>query len=144
MAGQHRDEETESLAVQVKLAHVESRRTYGAPQIRTEAGEQGVRTSQKRVARLMCEQHLRARRNAKFVHTTDSKHGEPIAPQPAEPAVPGRGAEQGLAPRSQSGLDTESKLRPDSSKPQSNKSIIVSLQFHRGSGDTYAPNASTP
>ncbi|NOK32438.1 IS3 family transposase [Corallococcus exercitus] len=41
---------------------------------------QGQHVGRHRVARLMREAGLRARRRRRFVHTTDSKHGLPVAP----------------------------------------------------------------
>lgn len=75
-----RAREDERLAVQVRLAHLESRRTYGAPRVLAELRETGVKTSKKRVARLMREQQLRGRRKKRFVQTTDSSHSQPVAP----------------------------------------------------------------
>jgi transposase InsO family protein len=74
-----------ALADEVLLAHVrvsflESDRTYGAPRVRKDLRDQGHHVGQKRVARLMRAEGLVARRPRAAVHTTDSTHGEPVAP----------------------------------------------------------------
>jgi transposase InsO family protein len=70
----------EVLLAHVKVAHRESRATYGAPRVQRELRDHGVRTSQKRVARLMRTAGLVGRQRRRFVVTTDSRHHEPVAP----------------------------------------------------------------
>ena len=70
----------ERLRVQVRAAHAESRRRYGAPRVHRELRAQGTRVAKKRVARLMREDGLVARRPRRFVRTTDSAHAQPVAP----------------------------------------------------------------
>jgi putative transposase len=72
--------EEERLRVKVRAAHTKSRRRYGAPRVHRELAAGGERVSRKRVARLMREDGLVARRRRKFVRTTDSDHTEPVAP----------------------------------------------------------------
>ncbi|NOK33071.1 DDE-type integrase/transposase/recombinase [Corallococcus exercitus] len=48
--------------------------------MRAELKAQGQHVGRHRVARLMREAGLWARRRRRFVHTTDSKHGLPVAP----------------------------------------------------------------
>jgi transposase InsO family protein len=69
------------LLAHVRLAFAASGGTYGAPRIERELRAEGLPTSTKRVARLMRDAGLVARpkRRAR-VGTTDSQHGEPIAP----------------------------------------------------------------
>jgi transposase InsO family protein len=70
----------ESLA-KVRIAFAESGKTYGAPRVHQELRAAGRPTSTKRVARLMRDAGLVARRPRRGrVVTTDSTHGEPIAP----------------------------------------------------------------
>ncbi|RKH15839.1 IS3 family transposase [Corallococcus praedator] len=69
-----------ALAEQIRRVHQDSRRTYGSPRVRAELKAQGQHVGRHRVARLMREAGLRARRRRRFVHTTDSKHGLPVAP----------------------------------------------------------------
>jgi transposase InsO family protein len=68
------------LAVEVAATHKRNRGVYGSPRIHADLRARGVRVGKKRVARLMREQGLRARRTRRFVATTDSRHHAPIAP----------------------------------------------------------------
>jgi transposase InsO family protein len=52
---------------------------YGSPRVWEELKSIGLRTSRKRVERLMREQKLWARRRRKYVKTTDSSHGLVVA-----------------------------------------------------------------
>jgi transposase InsO family protein len=70
----------EVLMAHVRIAHGSSRATYGAPRVHRELHAQGVRTSKKRVARLMRTAGLVARPRRRYVVTTDSTHHEPVAP----------------------------------------------------------------
>jgi len=70
-----------ALSQQIRRSFYESERRYGAPRIHRDLQAEGAATSQKRVARLMREQGLVARpRRRRFIRTTDSRHGHPIAP----------------------------------------------------------------
>ena len=72
--------EDEKLAVLVRAAHEKSRRRYGAPRVQKELAEaQGVHVSQKRVARLMRREGLKARPRKRFKVTTMSDHDQPVA-----------------------------------------------------------------
>ncbi len=65
----------------VRIAHHESGDTYGAPRVQQELQAEGLPVSTKRVARLMREDGLVARRPVRRrVVTTNSQHGDPIAP----------------------------------------------------------------
>ena len=71
----------EVLMARVRMIHAESGQSYGAPRVHTELQAEGLPASQKRVARLMREEGLVARpRTAPRIRTTDSDHGDPIAP----------------------------------------------------------------
>ncbi|CAN5841620.1 hypothetical protein BH11GEM2_BH11GEM2_35280 [soil metagenome] len=71
----------EVLMAHVRIAHAESGETYGAPRVQQELQADGLPVSTKRVARLMREDGLAARRpKGRRVSTTDSNHGELIAP----------------------------------------------------------------
>ncbi|AGC47870.1 IS5 family transposase orfB [Myxococcus stipitatus DSM 14675] len=76
-AHQQRDR---ALRVEVLAVHQESRETYGAPRVHAELKARGRRVARKRVARLMRQAGVRARRPRRFVRTTDSAHGHPVAP----------------------------------------------------------------
>lgn len=67
------------------LAHIRnqfelSRETYGSPRMHVELNEEGIRAGRHRTARLMRENGLKARQKTRFKRTTDSNHGEPVAP----------------------------------------------------------------
>lgn len=68
------------LLVRVRAAHRKSQRRYGAPRVQHELRAQGIRVAAKRVARLMREDGLVARRRRRWVGTTDSRHAHPVAP----------------------------------------------------------------
>ncbi len=68
------------LLVQVRAAHAKSQRRYGAPRVHRELRAHGVRIAAKRVARLMREEGLVARRRRRWVATTESHHAHPVAP----------------------------------------------------------------
>jgi putative transposase len=70
----------EDLSERVAAAHVASNRRYGSPRVHAELKASGQRVGRKRVARLMREKALVARKRRRFRTTTDSKHGFPIAP----------------------------------------------------------------
>lgn len=72
------------LGVHVRAAHAASHGTYGAPRIHAELQAQGLRVAKKRVARLLGEGGLVARRPRRRVRTTDARHREPLAPNRLE------------------------------------------------------------
>jgi transposase InsO family protein len=69
----------ERLLLNVRVEHAVSAETYGAPRIQRELAEQGIHVGTKRVARLMRDDGLAARRPTRGVRTTDSAHAHPIA-----------------------------------------------------------------
>ena len=72
--------ETAQLRQRIREAFVRSRQTYGSPRLAHALGCPGRRN---RIARLMRQERLFARQRSKYrVATTDSRHGEPIAPNP--------------------------------------------------------------
>ena len=75
----HRAQQKKQLAAQVCELFEESKGRYGSPRIHQDLQALGIRCSQKRVAGLMKEQHLRVRKPRKFVATTDSRHTLPVA-----------------------------------------------------------------
>src|SRR5260370_7367169 len=74
-----RTREDQRLRVLVREAHERSRRTYGSPRVHVELAANGVRTSRKRVARLMQAEGLVARKRRRFKCTTRSDHRLPVA-----------------------------------------------------------------
>lgn len=75
-----RAKENEMLKQEIKKAHEESRKTYGSPRVHAELQANGHQVGRNRVARLMAEEGLFARRKPKFRKTTDSDHDKPVAP----------------------------------------------------------------
>jgi putative transposase len=75
-----RAQENERLLMKIKALHSTSRATYGSPKIYRRLRQQGERVNHKRVARLMREHAIRAKRVKSFrTATTDSRHGLPVA-----------------------------------------------------------------
>jgi transposase InsO family protein len=68
------------LDVVVAAIFRELKGRYGAPRIEQELRQRGTKTSRKRVAESMQRQHLVARPKRHWTRTTDSSHGEPVAP----------------------------------------------------------------
>jgi transposase InsO family protein len=69
-----------ALVLDIRAAHKLGRCTYGSPRVHAELRAKGLRVSEKRVARLMREDGIRARQKRRFRRTTDSNHTDPIAP----------------------------------------------------------------
>jgi transposase InsO family protein len=68
------------LIAQLRLAHADSRQTYGRPRLCRALRNRGIAVSGKRVARLMRVAGLRARGRRRFIGTTNSRHNFAIAP----------------------------------------------------------------
>lgn len=68
------------LQQRIHDVHRCSKGRYGAPRIHAELRAEGVRVSQKRVARLMRSAGLRAKGKRRWVRTTDSHHTLPVCP----------------------------------------------------------------
>lgn len=75
-----RDRSNAVLKTHIKATFHQFRGVYGSPRITRELRKQGFRCGEKRVARLMVEEDLRAYTQPKFKVTTNSKHDLPIAP----------------------------------------------------------------
>jgi transposase InsO family protein len=76
-----REQRRTELVEAIRQVHVESREIYGSPRVHQELQSQGVECCQNTVAKLMQEHEIRAKTCRKFrVSTTDSRHGNPIAP----------------------------------------------------------------
>jgi putative transposase len=70
-----------ALAGQIKANHILHKQRYGAPRHHRELRKQGIRCGRKRVARLLRQEGLRGLCPRRFVpQTTQSDHGQPIAP----------------------------------------------------------------
>jgi len=76
-----RRQEEANLVLHIRAAHRKGRSYYGSPRVYDELRDQGIRTSRKRVARLMRQEGLvgRSRCRGKLT-TTDSRHAWPVAP----------------------------------------------------------------
>ena len=70
----------ERLRLNIRLFHQASDGTYGAPRVLRDLRDDGIRVGQKRVARLMRQSGLVGRRRWVGIHTTDSGHAYPLAP----------------------------------------------------------------
>jgi putative transposase len=68
------------LVVEIRAALVRGRGAYGSPRIHRELRARGIRVGKKRIERLMRDNGIVARQKRRFVHTTDSRHEHPIAP----------------------------------------------------------------
>ncbi|MBC7792832.1 MAG: IS3 family transposase [Clostridia bacterium] len=68
------------MSVHARASFNASKKRYGAPRIAADLRARGVRTSKKRVARIMQEQALTARRRRQGARTTNSNHAFPVAP----------------------------------------------------------------
>ncbi len=72
--------EDQRLAARVREIHELTKKRYGAPRVQKElAKAQDIHVSQKRVARLMRQEGLRARPRRRFKCTTMSDHDQPVA-----------------------------------------------------------------
>jgi putative transposase len=70
----------QKLVREIRAVHGRSRGTYGSPRVHAELRLCGFRVGKNRVARLMRLENIRGRRQKKQPHTTDSRHGYPVAP----------------------------------------------------------------
>lgn len=70
-----------TLLKAIRAAYQAGRGLYGSPRIHAALRQQGIVCSRKRVARLMRQHAIRSRRRPqRRVHTTDSQHARPLAP----------------------------------------------------------------
>jgi putative transposase len=72
-----RAREDAALLAQIRMAHVASHGTYGAPRIRVDLAEKGFRVGRKRVARLMAGAGIVGVSRRKFMKTTLKGAGRP-------------------------------------------------------------------
>ena len=75
-----RTQADQRLGVEIQAIHAESRQRYGSPRVHAELEHRGQHLGRKRVARLMRQHALCARRRRRFRVTTDSTHALPVAP----------------------------------------------------------------
>jgi len=74
-----RSEEDRQLKEKIRSIFERSRETYGSPRIHDELKDQGIRCSRKRIARLMSEEGLIAKKARRFQRTTISDGEHPKA-----------------------------------------------------------------
>ncbi len=74
-----RAKKNRALLVHIRASHSRSRYHYGSPRIVQDLREAGVHCNVKRVARLMSEHGIRAKRAKKWCATTQSNHRLPVA-----------------------------------------------------------------
>jgi transposase InsO family protein len=74
-----RDRANQRLKLEIRVAHLESRRTYGAIKIHKELKGKGTECGHNRVAKLMREEGIRSKRPRAFRITTRSDHSKPVA-----------------------------------------------------------------
>jgi len=75
-----RSQQNRVLLSRIRIVHQRSRRKYGSPRVTDDLRESGFSCSQNRVAKLMREHNIRAKRGRKYKVTTKSKHNHPVAP----------------------------------------------------------------
>jgi transposase InsO family protein len=75
-----RDRRDAVLAAKTRAVFAEHKGRYGSPRVHRELRERGDVVSEKKVAQVMRDNGLVARRKKRFRATTDSKHDNPIAP----------------------------------------------------------------
>lgn len=75
-----RAERRERLVSRIRVAHQQSRQTYGSPRVHAQLIEEEVEVCVNTVAKLMREEGLSVEKKRRFVpQTTDSRHEHPIA-----------------------------------------------------------------
>ncbi len=84
-----RKQSDERLKLEIKVAHIRTRETYGTRRLQTELAENGIIVGRDRLARLRKELRLRCKQKRKFRATTNSNHNLPVAPNLNRPGFPG-------------------------------------------------------
>lgn len=74
-----RQRANEALLSQIRITFREHKQRYGSPRITAALKKKGLSCSKNRVAKLMKDDYLRAKMKKRFIKTTDSKHGLPLA-----------------------------------------------------------------
>lgn len=67
------------LVAAIEVIHAEVRGRYGSPRMTAELNARGYACSENTVAKLMRDHGIRAKTARRFVRTTDSRHGLPVA-----------------------------------------------------------------
>lgn len=74
------DPDALALEVSARAAHARGSECYGPKRLRTELADMGFLRSLATVKRMSARLGLKCRYRRRFVHTTDSNHGLPMAP----------------------------------------------------------------
>ena len=74
-----REVENQAILEEMRKIHRKYRRSYGSPRMSQELVDRGHRCGRGRVARLMRKNGIAAKPRKRFVATTDSNHGLPVA-----------------------------------------------------------------
>ncbi|MPW23707.1 MULTISPECIES: IS3 family transposase [Paraburkholderia] len=70
----------DALLAHIKAIHSQVKGEYGWPRMWKELLARGVRVGKERVRKLMAQHGIRARHKRKYIATTNSNHGLPVAP----------------------------------------------------------------
>jgi len=73
------DRRRERLVAAIRQVHDEVKGRYGSPRMTAELNARGHACTENTVAKLMKEHGIRAKTSRRFVRTTDSRHGLPVA-----------------------------------------------------------------
>ena len=76
--------ENERITTHIRAGFKRSRETYGSPRLTDELRDGGVKAGRHRIARLMREAGIRAKKPRRFKKTTNSRHDLPRAPNLVE------------------------------------------------------------
>jgi putative transposase len=76
----NRAKRRQELTKEVKRVHEESNQIYGSPKIHKQLGNEGIKTSQRTVQRIMVDASIRSRTVKKYKATTNSAHDYPVYP----------------------------------------------------------------
>uniref|UniRef100_UPI00098C1942 IS3 family transposase n=2 Tax=Shigella boydii TaxID=621 RepID=UPI00098C1942 len=75
-----RKQSDERLKLEIKVAHIRTRETYGTRRLQTELVDNGIIVGRDRLARLRKELRLHCKQKRKFRATTSSDHNLPVTP----------------------------------------------------------------
>ena len=75
-----RDKDNDMLLNIIRVIFDGNKGRYGSPRVKKQLNKNGIACGKNRVARLMRENNIKAKRMKKFKMTTDSKHNHPVAP----------------------------------------------------------------
>ena len=73
-------QQDQELSTRIVTHFEANRHVYGTRRLKDCLADEGQRVSRRRIGRLMSEQELRVRTRRKFKATTDSSHGQAVAP----------------------------------------------------------------